>query len=305
MSLKTWEKKHRSLRRKYEPENCAQGGDPLFLSRIGSYIVLRKIGAGPMSTVHRAVPASTLEEAESVALKIITAHIDNWYRHCERNLPVLRTLDHPCIIKIYEYGELDESHFLYMAMEVLAGKTLNELVTEKGVPLAAFIEIFPPLVEAVDFGLGKGVGDLCLRPHNILVNDRLKIKIMDPVSALTRLHLVRSSCSDEQEIGPPYYIPPEGIEGTHFDDPRSHMYSLGVMAFELLTGKLPFAGDNAFDYILKSLTEKPREIKTFRADIPEDLEHMISTMIAKDRDLRFSDLTQVLSCLERIKERCI
>lgn len=262
--------------------------DSLLMQTVGSYLLLEVLGQGGMATVYRGVPSESLDETQAVAVKVIgrkqLPDQQEWNRF-RREIDICRTLQHPGIVRLLDYGS--HGSFLYLVMELLRGQTLREYLQTHppGDPRQRW-SILEPLFQAVMHAHSQGVVHRDLKPENVMVTQAGQIKVMD-------FGLAKSSTSQDLTatgsiLGTPLYISPEQIQGGELD-PRTDQYALGVMVFEALTGELPFSDPDTLQLILKHLQAPAPPPSSLNPQL-RGVDEVVLRMLAKDRHDRFPSL---------------
>lgn len=291
-------KRERELWQKKELlESVITDTDPLLKKTLGGYFITARIGRGGMSKVYRGLPEKTLDLEEAVAVKVIDeelARSEEYRARFLREIEVSASLSHPNIVKLIDWGQ--SGHLLFMVQELIEGQTLKETFV-RPLSQARFIHIFLPIMRALRTAHDKGVVHRDLKPSNIMVTHTDVIKLMDfglakanrPGHDLTRTG---------DAFGTPNYMSPEQISGGAIDA-ASDVYSLGIMAFELLTGQLPFeAGEDPMSVMLAHLQQEPKQLIDFRKDLSPDIVAAVQKMMNKDPADRFPDLDPVIAIFE-------
>src|SRR5712675_264861 len=218
---------------------------------LNHYRILEKIGAGGMGEVYA---AEDLHLHRKVALKVLPGALagDAARRaRFEREATAVAALNHPNIVTVYSVEAADGIHF--MTMELVEGKTLSELLPRDGLPLPKFFDLAVPLADAVAAAHRAGVVHRDLKPDNVVVNADGRVKILDfglakfdeaqrpssEGSALPTRHLTQEG----QILGTVAYMSPEQVEGKSLDQ-RTDIFSLGVVLYEMATGRRPFQGES-------------------------------------------------------------
>lgn len=264
-------------------------------SGIPGYIILKKIAKGGMARVFLAIQETV---GRSIALKILPkklckdANVTRLFIQ-EANCGVL---NHPNIITIYDAGETD-SH-LYIAMEYLQGGDLKKKI-KNGLSQEETINVITKISEALAYAHNKGFIHRDIKPGNIIFNED-KQPILADFGIATAISFSEETVVDGMLLGTPYYTSPEQASSDTVDH-RTDLYSLGVVYYEMLTGKKPFNADTPFALIYKHLEEKPP-----RLDIQfREHQHIIHKLMSKKPDDRYSsafDLIEDLAKLTRSKK---
>jgi tRNA A-37 threonylcarbamoyl transferase component Bud32 len=264
---------------------------------LGNYLIAERIGKGAMGTVYRAVPKGSQKEDDSVAIKVMRPGAikdEIFYNRFRREMNIGRKLCHPNLIRTIEYGEHDGT--LFLVTELLKGKNLRTLIRPGGMPVDEFLLYFIPILEAVDHIHQKGIVHRDLKPENIIITDNGVIKVMD--FGLARDQDATLLTKKGSALGTPAYMPPEQIHTLH-PDSKSDQYALGIIAFELLTGRLPFLDENAFNTIFRHITDDLPPIKDLRPDLPLGIVETLTAMLSREPAGRFSDLRQIIAALQK------
>src|SRR2546427_7834974 len=231
------------------------------------YKVVRKLGAGGMADVYL---AEDQELGRPVAIKILNdrhAQDDQFVERFRREAKNAASLSHPNIVSIYDRGEAEGSY--YIAMEYLDGRTLKELLVRNGPPpIPIAIDYARQILSALAFAHRNGIVHRDIKPHNIVVGGDGRLKVTD-------FGIARSGASQMTEVGSivgtAQYLSPEQARGAPVD-PRSDLYSLGIVLYEMLTGHVPFTGDTPVEIAMKHLSQIPEPPSKLRPDVPHDLD---------------------------------
>ena len=261
----------------------------------GRYRIQRKLGAGGMADVYL---AEDQELGRRVAIKILNgrhANDDQFIERFRREAKNAAALNHPNIVSIYDRGNAEDTY--YIAMEFLDGRTLKELIVGRGAaPINVAIEYARQILSALRFAHRHGIVHRDIKPHNVLVDGEGRVKVTD-------FGIARAGTSQMTEtgsiVGTAQYLSPEQARGGEVD-PRSDLYSLGIVLYELLTGKTPFEGDTPVEIAMKHLSNAPQPPSKLRPDIPRELDMVVLRALAKSPDDRYQSADEMEADLERV-----
>jgi serine/threonine-protein kinase len=261
----------------------------------GRYRIQRKLGAGGMADVYL---AEDQELGRRVAIKILNgrhANDDQFIERFRREAKNAAALNHPNIVSIYDRGEAEDTY--YIAMEYLDGRTLKELIVSRGAaPINVAIEYARQILSALRFAHRHGIVHRDIKPHNVLVDGEGRVKVTD-------FGIARAGTSQMTEtgsiVGTAQYLSPEQAKGGEVD-PRSDLYSLGVVLYELLTGKTPFEGETPVEIAMKHLSTVPKPPSKLRPEIPRELDMVVLRALAKNPDERYQSADEMEADLERV-----
>jgi hypothetical protein len=256
--------------------------------RFGEYLLLDPLGKGGMATVFLAE-----RNAEHVALKRpLAAFLEDpeFLERFLREAEIGRTLHHPNIIRIFERGHVDGVP--YFTMELVEGETLQAHIRKLGaLPAKAATKIIAQVAEALDYAHLKGVVHRDLKPSNIMILEDGTVKVMD--YGIARARRFEGLTVTGAFLGTPDYVAPETAEGKGADS-RSDLYSLGIVFYEILTGKKPFVGDTPFATLRKHVSEAPTPPSVVVPGVPRQLEAIILRLLQKDPEQRYPGAEELL-----------
>ena len=218
----------------------------------GRYQIVRNIGEGGMANVYLAY--DTILERE-VAVKILRGDLatdEKFVKRFQREAKAASSLNHPNIVEMYDVGEDDGNYFI--VMEYIDGKTLKSLIKKRGaLSLPEVIDIMLQLTSAIACAHDSYIIHRDIKPQNVLILEDGRVKITDfgIAIALNSAELTQTN----SVMGSVHYLPPEQANGRGATI-KSDIYSLGILMYELLTGKLPFKGENAVEIALKQMKEQ-------------------------------------------------
>lgn len=274
--------------------------DPLVanLTLLGRYRLVQRLGMGGMATVYRGVPDETLDEAESVALKVMRPELaadPEFRRRFDREYRVLARLSHPAVMRILDSGEQDG--LVYLVVEFVDGQTLGRLVGRQALPVEEMLRWVRPLAQGLAYAHDQGVVHRDLKPENVMVTQRGALKIMD--FGLARAGDMTQVTQTGQAMGTPAYMAPEQVlAGGGAPGPGIDQYALGVMIYEMLAGRRPFEETDTMAMVLRHVNDPPPPLREFRADLSFDLETVVLRMLEKDPAHRFASVRDALAALE-------
>jgi serine/threonine protein kinase/Tfp pilus assembly protein PilF len=262
------------------------------------YEIIEELGKGGMGRVYRVEDKKTKEE---IALKLIKPEIAADNKIIERFTNELRTarkIGHRNVGRMYDIGEEKGSH--YITMEYVSGQDLKGLIRQSrclAVPRAVAIarDICDGLSEAHRLGFVHRD----LKPSNIMIDREGEVRIMD--FGIARSLKEKGITGAGVMIGTPEYMSPEQAEGKEVDL-RSDIYSLGVILYEMVTGRVPFEGDSALGIAMKHKGESPKNPKEYNAQVPDDLSQVILKCLEKDREKRHQSSGELRAELENIEK---
>lgn len=268
----------------------------------GRYQIISEVGKGSMGVVYK---AHDPQIDRVVALKVLRPDRITSEEFVQRFLKEARAigrLSHPNIITVYDSGQDNDT--LYIVMEFLIGKTLREAQQEKQLSLQEIIHIGSQVADALDYAHRQGIVHRDIKPSNILLTPEGYLKLTDFGIARIEDPTAHHQTQAGDILGTPIYMSPEQIMGRKVDG-RSDLYSLGVILYELTTGRKPFQGENLAAIFNAIIEEKPPPIELPDTSLSQRLSALIFKSISKSTEDRFqtgAQLAQALkSCLQRRK----
>ena len=263
-----------------EPQSQKDAND-LIGRQISQFDVLEEIGRGGMATVYRATQKSINRD---VALKVLPRtflHDPGFLERFNREVEVIAHLEHPHIVPIYDYGEANGMP--YIAMRFLAGGSFRRLIRDGVRDLRDLVRPVSQVAQALDHAHAAGIIHRDLKPGNILLDTSGNAYLSDFGIA----RVLDSDLTGSAIIGTPTYMSPEQANGDPLDA-RSDVYALGIVVFELITGREPFQAATPIAMLLKQINERVPSLTEFRRNIPEELDRVIAKATEKKRDDRYA-----------------
>ena len=263
----------------------------------GRYKIIRKLGSGGMANVYL---AEDQELGRRVAIKILNerhANDDQFVERFRREAKNAAGLSHPNIVAIYDRGEAEGTY--YIAMEYLDGRSLKELIVARGpAPVHVAIDYARKILDALRFSHRNGIVHRDIKPHNVIVDAEGRVKVTD-------FGIARAGTSQMTEvgsiIGTAQYLSPEQAKGAPVDQ-TSDLYSVGIVLYELLTGKVPFTGDSPVEIAMKHISAIPEPPSSLRPDIPEDLDLIVLRALGKTPEERYPSAEEMDKDLARVAQ---
>src|SRR5579875_1236805 len=262
----------------------------------GRYRVLSRLGTGGMADVYL---AEDQQLGRKVALKLLHrrfAEDPGFVERFRREAQAAAGLAHPNVVSVYDRGSYDGTY--YIAMEYLPGRSLKQLIRQEAPldPVRA-IDIAVQILKAARFAHRRGVIHRDLKPHNVIVDDADNAKVTD-------FGIARAGASDMTEtgsiMGTAQYLSPEQAQG-HAVSAGSDLYSIGVVLYEMLTGRVPFDAESAVSIALKHVSETPTAPTQLHAAIPVELEQIVMWALNKNPADRPHDAEQFIAALEHAR----
>lgn len=272
--------------------------DELIGKIIGGYEVLNKLGEGGMATVYLAKQQSMNRQ---VALKVLPQQFlrdDTYLQRFEREVKIVSQLEHRSIVPVYDYGEYEAQP--YIAMRYMPAGSVDDLLQSGPLRPEKILQIVQQIAPALDYAHGKDVLHRDLKPSNILLDD-------DGGAFLTDFGIARIigekgvSITTHGVVGTPSYMSPEQAQGKDIDG-RSDIYALGVMLFEMATGRRPFESETPYSIAVMHVTAQPPKPRSLNPAILPDFESIILKALQKSRDKRFATAVELAGALKEAVE---
>jgi len=258
--------------------------------KIGNrYEILALIGGGGMSLVYQ---AKDIYLNRIVAVKVLREQFtgDNEFiRRFRREAQAVASLSHPNIVNIYDVGQDKDIH--YLVMEYVKGKTLKEVITERApLPLNEVIDIVKQICDALEHAHENSIVHRDIKPHNIIITRGGRVKVTD--FGIARAVSTATVTHTRGIIGSVHYFSPEQAKGEVTDE-KSDIYSLGIVLYEMVTGKLPFEGESPISVALMHIQNQPVPPSVHNPNLPESIEKIILKAIHKNPNERYENVAKI------------
>ncbi|MGD1110687.1 MAG: protein kinase, partial [Mycobacterium sp.] len=277
----------------------AETGDPLDSALLdGRYLVQSKIASGGTSTVYRGLDTRL---DRPVALKVMDSRYagdDQFLTRFQLEARTVARLKNPGLVAVYDQG-LDARH-PFLVMELIEGGTLRELLTERGpMPPHAVASVLRPVLGGLAAAHRAGLVHRDVKPENVLISDDGEVKIAD--FGLVRAVAAAGITSASVILGTAAYLSPEQVRDGNAG-PRSDVYSLGILTYELFTGRTPFTGDSQLTIAYQRLDADVPRPSTVIEGVPPQFDEFVACATARDPGDRYADAIEMAADLDAIAE---
>lgn len=253
------------------------------------YLIEKLVGEGATATVYSAVDVRL---RRTVAVKVLLPHVHSTTRQrFEREALAAAKLNHPGIMAVYDVGNDEDTY--YIVVELVTGRPLYDLIPS---PSETVAEIAHKICLALDYAHRAGLIHRDIKPANIYLTDEGNIKIMDFGLAIPIDGDQKRLTAQGSIIGTPAYLSPEQAQGKPLD-PRTDLYSLGIVMYEMVTGVLPFDADDIASILLQQVNKAPVPPSNYVPDMPRWIEGVILRALEKDPDARYQTAAQMVAAL--------
>jgi len=268
----------------------------------GLYTIQELIGEGGMANVYKAVvsaPGGPVPEGTVVAVKVLRQelmHDADLVRRFKNESKAISLLNHPNIVKVYDVSVSE--NLQYIVMECVEGMTLREYLNERGGKITSreTVHFIAQILRALDHAHRNGVVHRDIKPQNIMLLDNGQLRMMD--FGIARISRAENQIQNgKKAMGSVHYISPEQAKGEE-TDPKSDIYSVGVMMYEMLSGRLPFDADDMVEVARKQIRDTPKPLAELAPDVPLGLVQITERAMAKLPVNRYSSATEMLEALD-------
>lgn len=274
--------------------------DDLIGKQLGGYEIEDRIGHGGMATVYRARQTSM---NRVVALKILPRHLlkdDTYLQRFEREVKIVSQLEHRNIVPVYDYGEHDGQP--YIAMRYMPAGSVDDLLRRGPLTPDVILSIVNQVAPALDYAHNKQVLHRDLKPSNILLDDGGGAFITDfGIARILGTESHGATITTQGVVGTPSYMSPEQAQGKDLDG-RSDIYSLGVMLFEMFTGRRPFESETPYGVAVMQVTTPPPSPRAFKPEISGPVEVVVLKALKKKPENRYQTAAELAESLKKAIE---
>ena len=264
----------------------------------GRYELLELIGVGGMADIYK---ARDITEDRVVAVKILKTEFaasEDFMRRFRNESKAIALLSHPNIVKIYDVGFTEKLQFI--VMEYIDGINLSEYISKQGVlKWKDVVHFTMQILKALQHAHDRGIVHRDIKPQNVMLLADGTIKVMD--FGIARFNRETDKTMSEKAIGSVHYISPEQARGDVTDE-RSDIYSIGIMMYEMLTGKKPFDGDSPVAIALMHMQSNAKKMSDINNSIPEGLEEITEKAMQKEPSKRYQTAGEMMKDIEEFKQ---
>ena len=261
------------------------------------YEILEEVGLGGMATVYKAKDHVLNRLVAVKVLKDEFTTDTEFIKRFNTEAQAAASLSHPNIVSIYDVGHEDENNLYYIVMELVQGKTLKEIINSEGILSWKWaVNIAMQIASALELAHKNGIVHRDIKPHNIIITE-------DGIAKVTDFGIAKAVSNSTitafgTTIGSVHYFSPEQAKGG-FTDAKSDLYSLGVVMYEMLTGKVPFDADTPVSVALKHMQEDPKEPIELNPEIPSAVNQIVIKAMQKEPSARYQNATEMLHDLSK------
>lgn len=260
----------------------------------GRYELLARVGGGGMALVYK---AKDLLLGRFVAVKVLRQqfmHDDDFVKRFRREAQAAASLSHPNIVSIYDVGQEEDTH--YIVMEYIDGANLNEIIRDRApLQVEEAVRIASQICDALDHAHHNQIIHRDIKPHNILIGNNGRVKVTD--FGIARAVTSSTITQTGSVVGSVHYFSPEHAKGVTTGE-KSDIYSLGIVLYQMLTGRLPFLGESPISVALKHLQEPFEQPRLVNPHIPQSVENVILRAMRKNPQERYTSASSMLADLE-------
>ncbi len=267
---------------------------------LGQYQVIAQMGSGGMATVYKAYHPRL---DRYVAIKMLHEAFQedkNFLARFEREAQIVARLEHPHIVPVFDFDDYNGRP--YLVMKYVEGRTLKAELEDAPLTIDEILRIMPPVADALDYAHRQGVLHRDIKPSNIIIDNNGVPYVTD--FGLARMALLGdSTLSQDILLGTPHYISPEQAMGNRDLDARTDLYSLGVVLFELVVGRVPFSADTPFAVIHDQIYRPLPKPSSINPEITPSVDAVLEKALAKNPADRYTTATEMIDAFRRALEQ--
>ncbi|MCB9435918.1 MAG: tetratricopeptide repeat protein [Anaerolineales bacterium] len=268
--------------------------------KFGKYELIEQLGRGGMAEVYKAYQPGM---NRFVAVKVLHGHLagsEDFVERFKREAQSVGQLRHPNILQVFDFDV--EQNVYYMVMEYIEGDTLKSYIRQRGaIPIAEALRLAELLADALDYAHKKHMVHRDIKPANVMFTDKEHKNPVLTDFGIARLLGDAGLTMSGAFVGTPAYMSPEAGRGEKVDE-RADIYSLGIMLFEMLTGRVPFDADTPFAVVMKHVNEPLPSMREVIRDLPPEVELVLLKSLSKDPQDRFQTASDFRVALQRVRE---
>ncbi|MEK8131954.1 Stk1 family PASTA domain-containing Ser/Thr kinase [Paenibacillus filicis] len=260
----------------------------------GRYEILERVGGGGMAIVYKGLDMLLHRHVAVKVLRQQYVHDEEFIQRFRREAQAAASLSHPNVVSIYDVGQEDDIH--YIVMEYVEGTTLNDLIKARApLQVEEAVHIASQICDALDHAHHNQIIHRDIKPHNILIGKNGRVKVTD--FGIARAVTSSTITQTGSVVGSVHYFSPEHAKGTPTGE-QSDLYSLGIVMYQMLTGRLPFLGESPISVALKHLQEDVEEPRKVNPLIPQSVENVILRAMRKSTSERYRSAVDMLADLD-------
>ena len=259
------------------------------------YEIIEKIGSGGMAEVYKAKDRVLRRNVAIKILKEEYVNDENIIKSFKQESMAVATLNHKNIVNIYDTGE--DSNIYYIVMELVEGTTLDKMIKERKIlEISEVVNISLQICEALEHAHNEKIVHRDIKPHNIIIKKNNIVKVAD--FGIAKAVTAKTMINNDFAMGSAHYLSPEQARGGYIDE-KSDIYSLGIVMYEMATGKVPFTGENPVSVAIKHLNETAIPPEINNKNIPQELSGIIMKCINKKQIERYDSVSEIISDLKK------
>jgi serine/threonine protein kinase/Tfp pilus assembly protein PilF len=265
---------------------------------VSHYRIIEKLGSGGMGEVFL---AEDTKLDRRVALKFLPSQLasdEEFQARFTREAQAAAKLNHPNIITIYEVSEHDDRP--YFAMEHVEGRSLREIIASEELSTDQAVDIMMQICQGLQAAHNAGIVHRDIKPSNILMDKDGRCRILD--FGLAAIQTEEKLTKSGSSIGTVHYMSPEQVQGEKVDH-RSDIFSLGVVLYEMITGRLPFRGDYDAAVVYSMINDTPEPLTRYKSDVSDELQRIIDKALEKDRETRYQHIDDLLADAKKLTDK--